>query len=251
MIDCRPKFKIPKNWSLGHRHGVRLVHHARAHEGWGRRSHQLHCRWPRRPALLGLDRHFHFECQNQAYLLHSLFHPCHSSFFDEKPKLNKLIWKNLYRVKLNKYSQTTRSSIAGLHDTTCTKLDMHQRFTQRNFDSDAHKLHAGNSCSADIATTNILQHTPHDNKHSKFCTYFFVISLTPSTCTYRSKILPKQIDRFYSRSDIDNTSCSRGSRFYSTGCLCASSMHDGVTWADSCNVRVWDGGYKIIHSRSV
>ena len=111
------------------------------------------------------------------------------------------------------------------------------------------KLHAGNSCRYSNDKYFTI-YTPWQQT-LKFCTYFFVISLTPSTCTYmyRSKILPKQIDRFYSRSDIDNTSCSRGSRFYSTGCLRASSMHDGVTWAALIHVMYETGVIKYTHDQ--
>ena len=170
MIDCRPKFKIPKNWSYNWvtvTASDSFITHGPTRAGVAARTsstaggHVARRCW----GLIDIfTLNVRTTCRPIFYILFStlvilLF------LMRNQNWINSSFWKNLYRVKLNKYSQTTRSSIAGLHDTMCTKLDMHQRFTRRNFDSDAHKLHAGNSCSADIATTNILQHTPHDNKH--------------------------------------------------------------------------------------
>ena len=176
MIDCRPKFKIQKNWSYNWvtvTASDSFITHGPTRAGVAARTsstaggHVARRCW-------GLIDIFILNVRTRP-IFYILFSTLVILFLMRNQNLiNSSFWKNLYRVKLNKYSQsqTTRSSIAGAWPTrhhvhkTCTSdlLDV--------VDSDAHKLHAGNSCSADIATTNILQHTPHDNKHSSFVRIF-------------------------------------------------------------------------------
>ena len=181
MIDCRPKLKKKKNWSYNWvtvTASDSFITHGPTRAGVAARTsstaggHVARRCW-------GLIDIFILNVRTRP-IFYILFSTLVILLFLMRNQnwINSSFWKNLYRVKLNKYSVTNDSFIDrwmahGLHDTTCTRHAPAIYSTSLTA-SDAHKLHAGNSCSADIATTNILQHTPHDNKHSSFVRIFLL-----------------------------------------------------------------------------
>ena len=172
MIDCRPKFKIQKNWSYNWvtvTASDSFITHGPTRAGVAARTSSTaggHVAW----RCWGLIDIFTLNVRTRP-IFYILFSTLVILLFLMRNQnwINSSFWKNLYRVKLNKYSQTTRSSIAGLHDTTCTR---HAPAIYSTSFLTAMHTNCTLEIRADIATTNILQHTPHDNKYSSFVRIF-------------------------------------------------------------------------------